>query len=251
MIQLLQKALMYIKYTIQVSQLKVSEPEYVLPIDHALVIRNLIKTGKSTSYKLFPSREHLLYSKIRVDRIKVNFENLNYKHIYSCWLNDIRFKDRELVKYSEDDMEFMLDSLKEQLFKWENSKTLREYSFEQHNISWNFTQNILESLLVKIENPLIQEYILDQIFRFYPDHLYSLIDVVLTSKFNNYIHIYYTKLLIFLFEFQDFSKLIKYFDQLDSTYTTNNEASMIKKRLLEIIQRKSVLEVQLQELNKK
>lgn len=245
----IKKLIQYFLYFLKVQKIKVKEPIYSLPIDYNTALRSLTrKNNEEISYKTYPVKWYLVYSKIKITKVEVNFENLKYKYIYSSWLSDPNFIERSLYKFSEDDYDFMNDSLKESLFKHENSKLLKEYSYENNKFS--ATYNSLEEILRKTNNKYIQEYILDQIFKLYPEKLYYLIDLIYTSKYSDYIKWYYWKLLVLLFEFTDYKTLILYFDTIESTYTWDEKSWVIKKKLLEIIQRKNTLEIRQEQLKK-
>lgn len=246
--EFLQKILLYIIYFFKVSKIKVTEPTYTLPIDYNTAVRSIIKNWKDISYKIYPIKWYLIFGKVKITKVDFDFWHLNYKYLYSWWLGDTRFLERELVKFSEEDYDFMIDSLKSTLFKPENSKILKDYSYENNKYSSRYDS--LEKVLLETKNEYIQEYILDQIFKLFPDELYGLIDIVYTSRFSDYIKTYYWKLLVLLFEFTDYSKLVKYFDILEATYTWDNKSDEVKKKLLEIIQKKNILEIRKEQIKK-
>lgn len=247
--RIIQKIILYILYFFKVSKVKVTEPIYTLPLDYNTALKSIIKSGKDISYKIYPSKWYLIYWKIKITKININFWTLNYKYLYSWWLSDKRFLEREFLKFSEEDYDFMIDLLKATLFKQENVKILKEYSYESNRYITRYDS--LERILFETKNEYIQEYILDQIFKLFPDKLYELIDIIYTNRFSDYIKTYYGKLLILLFEFTDYTKLIKYFDIFESVYTWDSKSDKIRKKLLEIIQKKNILEIKKEQLKKK
>lgn len=243
----------YITYTIKLNKIKIEEPEYVLPVDQSYAIRSLIRNPSKwySCYKWIPSKEHMVYTKIKITKVPVNFDNLSYKNIFSSWLSDKSFVDRSLLKFSDDDVEYMFDSLKEQLYKTDNASLLKTYENSRVWYQSGLSYRELESLFVNNKNnPYIQEFILDMIYKVYPDELYTLIDVIYSDEYSNYIQTYYTKLILFLFDIIDFSKLVNYYGKLEAMYTNNNNINIIKWKLLGIIQRRSVLEVKMEESRK-
>lgn len=247
--EFIQRIILYVLYFFKVSQVKVVEPTYTLPLDYNTALRSIIKTGKDVSYKVYPAKWYLVYWKVKITKVDIDFWTLNFKYLYNWWLCDTRLVERELLKFSEEDYDFMIDSLKATLFKQENSKVLKEYSYENNKYTTRYDS--IEKVLLSTKNEHIQEYVLDQIFKLFPDELYGLIDLIYTNRFSDYIKTYYWKLLVLLFEFTDYTKLVKYFDILESVYTWDNKSDEVRKKLLEIIQKKNILEIKKEQLKKK
>jgi len=247
---MLLKFIQFIQYLFIRSKVKIEEPLYTLPIDQNTALRTLIRDNiDKISYKRYPLKGYWLQAVVQINKIKVNFENIKYKFLYSSWLQDKRFKDREYLKYDEDDCDFMNNTLNSLLFSQDkNNKLLKEYSYE--NLHYTRTYSSLEKVLLNSKNKYIQEYILDQIFKFHPSELYNLLDLIYSPRYWDYIKGYYERLIILLFDYTTFSDLVKFYKSVNSLFTQDRKIKDLKEKLFSILQRKNTLEIQKDQLEK-
>lgn len=230
----------YIRYLWALRKLEVTEPTYVLPIERYLALKSMSTKG-SWAYKQKPTNAFYLYSKVQLNKVTLS-SDWSYKTVYSWWLHTKDLENREFLKYNSEDEQIFFSIMKETVTSPENMLKLEDYRVQINNIP---SFKSLVDLLYEYKKDELKEYILDTIFKNYSSELFSLYKEIYTSNFSNYIQEYYKRLLCFSFQFQNFSELINYHNELE--LVQSGHLFDIKKRLLKFISDKSLEEAKFEE----
>jgi len=184
----------YIKNYFAFSQVAVKKPLFCPPRTFNAAFEELRNdtTLKVTSYKLYPDERKTTAVKISID--KVNLQSRK-KYLFSAWV-----KDKEYLKFREDDYDFLLEKVFEEVSKQDDKK--KKKNLKELNIEFSTYSN---------EE---QEYYIDTIYQNKPEKLFSFRDTVLSGQTTLYIRSYYTSLLKHFFQFCTYDMLVKYEEEI-------------------------------------
>lgn len=247
------KFIHYIQYLFKVKNLTVKEPHGCLPIDHTTALKYMRERKLSSiAYKRYLSREHMISSKMLIQKMEVKLDNLDYKYLYSTWIWDKNFKNRELLKFGEEDFEFMEKLQKESLFSSENKTNLEKYLLSSEEKEYLINPDKILDLVGDTNNDTILEYLLDQLFKKYP---LDLLKLTIDSRFFNLeksetIKDYYVRLVEVLFDFLDYKTLDEIQRNISSVISPDKYQTKLNQRIVWLIQRTNILQSRLERLER-
>lgn len=229
---MLKEIINYILYSLSVFKLKPEEEENIIFVSQNTAIKSL-KNQNYSFYKIYPIEKNLLPIKIRIDKIKREKSNF---YFYSAWIWDKTIENREYLKYSEKDFDFILEEAKSKI------KNQTNYYYDFLNIL-NYEE--LENLLMKTKNEIIQEYVIDHVYKIHYEKLLDLMDLIFSNNFNKKIQQYYKKTVRNVFNFMNYDDLTVFYQTLENSFNQNYEIKELKNELLKIIQEKNLFEMYL------